>query len=91
MILGLSNFLRLLDQLGYSDLDNRETAIFLDDLMRFTRSSGFRNEHSSAPYGITTEAYQDLAYSFLELHGRGQIYWPDTGRRGLRYVVELQK
>lgn len=89
MILGFSIFFRLLDQLGYTDLTNHETTIFIHDLMRFTRSSGLRIGHNSN--SIAPEAYQDLAYSFLEFHGRGQLYWPDTGSRGLRYVVEQQK
>lgn len=91
MPVALPTLRQLLAQLGYGDLGQPQTTIFVHDILVFLNAINPINCTYCPSYESTLEVYHGLARHFLDLLGRGDIYWPGTEDAGLVYAADLQK
>lgn len=91
MSVALPTFRQLLARLGYGDLGQPKTTILVHDILVFLKAANPVDDSSLLSNNAQFEAYTEFACHFLNLLGRGNIYWPDTGRTDLVYAVEHRR
>ncbi|KAJ6440936.1 AAA family ATPase [Purpureocillium lavendulum] len=72
----IPSFRQLLSQLGFGELCRPQTAIFIHDVKSFVQT--FIPETNQRLLEVYSDEYHELAVTFLDVHGRGEAYWPEA-------------
>lgn len=85
-------FRQLLSQLGFGELYQLETTIFIHDVKTFVETlnaGATRDLHLQ----VHSDDYQKLTVTFLDVHERGKTYWPEANAsaKALRYIAQRNK